>query len=226
LKSFIGGLIVVLLIVSAASAGVFGPPEPLSDQGKFSLDMGYWLDRTGMKQDDDHLGTKSNQYYVQGNYTFLKDWEVYGGLGAADMIVHDHDTGQHFGAGPAAFGTLGFKGVLYRNGNFAFGPFVEGSLYGDHTNVASSQWGTNAGLSAEYKIRTVTLYGGPFAYWGQADSRLALNPPASADDMSDRRHLGAFLGLRVPVVQDKVFLTAEAQMKDRPGSGAAISYKF
>ena len=39
MKSFIGGLIGVLLIVSAASAGVFGPPEPLSDQGKFSLDM-------------------------------------------------------------------------------------------------------------------------------------------------------------------------------------------
>ena len=226
MKSFIGGLIVVLLIVSAASAGVFGPPEPLSDQGKVSVDMGYWLDRTGMKQDDDRLGTRSNQYYVQGNYTFLKDWEVYGRLGAADMTVHDRDTEQHFGAGPSAFGTLGFKGVLYRNGNFAFGPFVEGSLYGDHTNVATSQWDTNAGLSAQYKVRAVTFYGGPFAYWRQADSQLALNQQAPADGISDRHHLGGFLGLRVPVVQEKVFLTAEAQMKDRPGVGATISYKF
>ena len=32
--------------------------------------------------------------------------------------------------------------------------------------------------------------------------------------------------MRFPIVQQKVFLTAEAQMRDRPGIGASLSYKF
>jgi len=44
--------------------------------------------------------------------------------------------------------------------------------------------------------------------------------------MKERHNLGGFLGVRVPVVQQKVFLTAEAQTRDRPGAGASISYTF
>jgi hypothetical protein len=226
MKSFIAAILGTMLFVGTAFAGQFGPPEPLADPGKVSLGLGYWLDRTKMKQDDDHLTTRSNQYYLQGTYTLLKDWEIYGRLGAADMVVHSHDTGQHFSDSANVYGTLGFKGVLYRYGNFAIGPFIEGSWCGDYAGVAKNQWDTSVGVSAQYKIRSVTLYGGPFAYWRQADSQMALNPSVSQDDMKERHNLGAFLGVRVPVVQQKVFLTAEAQMKDRPGAGASISFKF
>jgi len=226
MKSIIGVILVALLFVGTAFAGEFGPPEPLADPGKVSLGIGYWLDRTKMKQDADHLGTRSNQYYLQGTYTLLKDWEIYGRLGGADMVVHSHDTDQHFSDSANVYGTLGFKGVVYRYGNFAIGPFIEGSWYGNYKGVAKNQWDTNVGVSAQYKIRSVTLYGGPFAYWRRADSRLALNPPVSQDDMKERHNLGGFLGVRVPVVQQKVFLTAEAQMKDRPGVGASLSFKF
>ncbi len=229
MKSLIGAVLVTVLsvlVVGTAFAGAFGPPEPLADPGKISLGFGYFLDRTKMKQDDDHLGTRSNQYFLQGTYTLLKDWEIYGRLGGADMVVHSRDTSQRFSDSATIYGTLGFKGVVYRYGNFAVGPFIEGSWYGDHAGVAKNQWDTNVGISAQYKIRSVTLYGGPFAYWRQADSLLALNPASSQDDMKERHNIGGFLGVRVPVVQQKVFLTAEGQMKDRPGVGASISFKF
>ncbi len=219
-------LITVLFAGTASAAGMFGPPEPLADPGKFSLDAGYMLDKTKMKQGDDRIGTRSNEYYLQGNYSFLKDWEVYGRLGGADMVAHSYDTQQRFGASPNIFGSLGFKGVAYRNGNFAFGPFAEGTMYGNYSGVARNQWETDVGVSAQYKIKAVTIYGGPFGYWRQADSQLALNPPISQDDMKERSNIGGFLGMRFPIVQQKVFLTAEAQMRDRPGIGASLSYKF
>ena len=135
------------------------------------------------------------------------------------MVVRDHDTQQDFGDNMSAFGTLGVKGVLYRQGNFAFGPFAEASYYGDRSGMMTSQWDTSFGLSAQYKVRVVTIYGGPFAYFRQADRQAALNPAVAADDVTARHHLGAFLGVRVPVVKEKVFVTAEAQMRDRPGLG-------
>ncbi len=219
-------LLTVLLAGTASAAGLFGPPEPLEDPGKLSLGAGYFLDRTQMEQGSDRLGTRSDNYYLQGGYSFLKDWEVYGRLGAADMIVHSHDTQQRFADGANAFGSLGFKGVLYRCGNFAVGPFVEGSMYGNYSGIATSQWQTDLGLSAQYKIRSVTVYGGPFGYWRRADSQLSLSQPVSQSDLQERRNVGGFLGLMLPVVQQKVFLTAEAQMTDRPGLGGTISYKF
>ena len=213
-------------MAGTASEAVFGPPEPLADQGKASLDAGYALDRTRLQEDGDRLGTRSNQYYLQGNYTFIKDWGVYGRLGASDMVIHSHETDQRFGDGAAAFGSLGVKGIVYRSGNFAVGPFIEGSLYGDRSGMTSNQWDTNVGVAGQYKIRNVTVYGGPFAYWNRADGEMPLNPSASNNDIQERHNVGGFVGVSVPVVAQKVFLTAEGQMKDRPGAGASISYKF
>ncbi len=212
-----------LVMVGTAFAGQFGPPEPLADQGKASLGVGYWLDRDKMKQDGDRLGVKSNQYSLQGSYTFLKDWEVYGRVGSADMTVYSHDTHRRFSDSGEVFGGAGVKGVVYRTGNFAVGPFVEGNLYGDHKNVVNDQWDTSLGVSAQYKVRNVALYGGPFGYWHRADSGFSTG---SQEEMKERHNLGVFLGMRVPVVQQKIFLTAEAQMRDKLGGGASINYKF
>jgi hypothetical protein len=229
MKSLIWAIVGTLLIVGTASAGPFGPPEPLNDTGKFSLGLGYWFDKSKMELSDDHLSSKSNQYYVLGNYTFLKDWEVYGKLGGADEKMHSSDTWQRFSDGAEIFGTLGFKNMFYGNGNFGVGAFVEGSWYGDHRGVTTNQWDANFGISGQYKMlmgnRKVTLYGGPFAYVHQADSDMALNPAVPQDDLKSRHNVGGFLGLQIPVIK-QVFFTAEAQMKDRLSGGASLSYKF
>jgi hypothetical protein len=227
MKGIIAFVLMTLFIVSAASAGQFGPPEPMADTGKFSLGLGYWLDRTKMKLEGDHtLRERSNQYYLQGNYTFLKDWEVYGRLGAADLDLYRH---RDHSDGAEPYGTLGFKGVMYRYKNFAIGPFVDGSWYADHDHVAHDQWAVNLGVSAQYKIpvgsRDLTLYGGPFAYWSRAESDIFARWAPTGDDLKEKHNFGGFLGVKVPVVK-QVFLTAEAQMKGRLGGGASISYAF
>ncbi|HVN97740.1 MAG TPA: hypothetical protein VMT62_15025 [Syntrophorhabdaceae bacterium] len=227
-RSFIPCLIILMAIVSNVSAAEFGPPEPLADTGKFSLGLGYGIDRDKMKQGDDRLGAKSHEYYVQGSYTFLKDWEVNGALGGADERLYDRDLQVRSTDGGKLFGSLGTKGVLYRNGSFALGPFLQGSLYADHSGVTKNEWDLNLGVSAQYAIkagdRNLTVYGGPFAYVHRADSDTGMINPQ--DDIQERGNVGGFLGIRVPVVSQKLFLTAETELKERIGGALSLGYKF
>jgi len=230
MKGFILGVVMVFVLVAAASAGEYGPPEPLGNAGEFSLGVGTWLDRSRMNLDGDRLGDRSAQYYLQGDYTFIKDWEVYGRVGSANQRLYSHDMQERFTDGGEAFGTLGFKGVFFREGNFAVGPFIEGSMYGDHSGVSASQWDGNAGISAQYRIpvgkTSLTVYGGPFAYVHRADADFVDTAVAGSDEMSERHNVGGFLGVKVPVVQQKLFLTVEAQMRDKLSTGASLNYAF
>ena len=230
MKGIIVGVLVSFVFVAAASAGEFGAPEPLGNAGQFSLGVGTWLDRSRMSLDGDRLGDRSAQYYLQGDYTFIKDWEVYGRVGSADQRLYSHDLQERFTDGGEAFGTLGFKGVFFRQGNFAVGPFIEGSLYGDHSGVSTNQWDANAGLSAEYRIpvgqTSLTVYGGPFAYVHRADADFVDTAVAGSSTASERQNLGGFLGVRVPLVNQKLFVTVEGQMRDKISTGASLNYVF
>ncbi len=216
-------VLAVPLLLGTAFAGQFGPPEPQSDPGKFSLGLGYWWDGSKMKYDDRSVGVRSNQYYLQGNYSFSKDWEVYGRTGAADLTTSYHDHHRST-SDPDIFGTVGLKGVVYRYRNFSVGPFIEGSWYGDHGRT-KNQWDTNFGASAQYDIRVgatrLSLYGGPFAYFHRADREYY----GYSEDMKEKQNVGGFMGVKLPLTQ-KVSLTAEAQVRDRISTGALISYKF
>jgi len=230
MKSIISGILMVFVLVATAMAGEFGPPEPLAGVGQFSLGVGAWADRSRMSLDGDHLGDRSAQYYLQGDYTFIKDWEVYGRMGSADQTLYSHDLQERFTDGGEIFGTLGLKGVFFRQGNFALGPFIEGSLYGDHSGVSTNQWDANAGLSAEYRIpvgkTSLTVYGGPFVYMHRADADFVDTAVAGSDEMSERHNVGGFLGVKVPIIQQKLFLTVEGQMRDKLSTGASLNYAF
>ena len=230
MKGVMLGILMVFVLVAAASAGEFGPPEPLGNAGQFSLGVGTWFDRSRLSLDGDSLGDRSAQYYLQGDYTFLKDWEVYGRVGSADQRLYSHDLDQRFTDGGEVFGSLGFKGVFFRQGDFAVGPFIEGSMYGNHSGVSTDQWDANAGISAQYRIplgkTSLTVYGGPFAYMHRADADFVDAAVSGSDEMSERHNLGGFLGVKVPVVQQKLFLTVEAQMRDRLSTGASLNYAF
>lgn len=88
----------------------------------------------------------------------------------------------------------------------------------------------NAGLSAQCKIpvgsRDLTLYGGPFAYVHRADADFADSAVTGSDMVSERHNLGVFLGVKVPLVKQKFFLTVKAQMRERISTGASLSYAF
>lgn len=230
MKGIVVCVSVVFLFVAAASAGEFGPPEPQGDVGQFSLGAGVWLDRSEMTLDGDHLRDRSAQYYLQGDYTFLKDWEVYGRVGSADQSIYSQDLEERFTAVGRGFGTLGFKGVLFRQGNFAFGPFAEGTRYEVQPRVSEDQWDVNGGVSAVYQLPVgstyLSVYGGLFGYMHRAMANFADTAFAGSDEMRERHNFGGFLGLKVPIVKQKLFLTVEGQMRDKLSTGASLSYTF
>jgi hypothetical protein len=215
----------------------------MADTGKFSLGVGYWFAQSEMKfyngtLDDTpaltHFPARSNQYYGQGTFTLLKDWELYGRLGEADLKVSGlrevRDSGE-------PNGTLGFKGVVYRHENFAIGPFMEGSCYAHHGNPFYDQWNFSLGASSQYKIpvggRDLTVYGGPFAYWHENKAELVTNSgmtggvPISGQLKQEQwSNFGGFLGVKFPIVREKVFLMVEGQTSRNASVGASIGYLF
>jgi hypothetical protein len=235
MKNIIGAAFAVVLIAGVAWAGQFGPPEPTADRGKFSLGMGYSLDRSEVKVDHDTLTAKSNQLYLQGSYTFMKDWETYGRVGGASLKL-DND-GADFRDRMRGFGGLGLKGVAYRYQNLAIGPFVESSLYRDHRDSiggndvkVKDQWDLNLGVAAQYRVPVggcdLTVYGGPFAYWNRSTIDVTGNGLSASEDAREKNNIGGFLGVKVPIVKQKMFLTAECQFKDKAGTGIYFSYIF
>jgi hypothetical protein len=232
MKTIIRIALAVFLFTSVASAGQVGPPEPMADQGKFSLGIGHWSDRSEMRIDHDTLTAKSSQLYLQGNYTFTKDWETYGRLGGASLKI-DND-GADFRDRMRPYGTLGLKGVAYRQKNLSIGPFVEGSLYRNHRDSVNGtdvkvkdQWDLNLGVSAQYKIPVggcdLTVYGGPLAYWNRSSMDVS---GLSSEDAREKNNIGGFLGVKVPIVKEKLSFTAECQFKDKTGTGVYFSYAF
>ena len=253
MKSMIAGGLLMFFVLGVASAGLasapeatavppVGPPEPLADTGKFALGVGYWFAQSVMKFNGTLNGQPtlrafsawSNQYYAQGNYTFLKDWEVYARLGAADLrvgpIVDLHESGQ-------AWGSVGFKGVLYRYNNFAVGPLFEWSWYAHPGSPFYDQWNVDFGASAQYKLpalRDLTLYGGTLLYWHEAKSDLIHNniglpggvPVAGQIKQQQWSNFGEFLGVKLPLVKESLFFMTEAQLTAKMSLGVLISYLF
>ena len=253
MKNIIVSGMVLLFVVSLASTGQasapeatavppVGPPEPLADTGKFALGVGYWFAQSVMKFNGTlnnqptlrAFSAWSNQYYAQGNYTFLKDWEVYGRLGEADLrvgpIVDLRESGE-------PYGSVGFKGVIYRHDNFALGPFVEGSWYAHPGSVFYDQWNVDFGASGQYKLpalgRDLTFYGGPFLYWHEAKSDLLRNsgmtggvPVSGQIKQQQWSNFGEFVGVKFPIVKEKLSFMTEGQLTSKMSLGALVSYLF
>lgn len=194
-------LVIVFLIFLVADslvyAGQFGPPEPVSKEGRLSLGIGYFYysDRWEPK---DSAWEKSkvtqNQEYLQLGYSFIKNWEAYLRVGGADQKMTDmFDTSTDspdlagfnatFKDGSKPFGTIGVRGVFNITPSLGIGPFFQGSFYSSYKDKTT---GTFLGLSAtqemkvkkpreinlgvgfQSKIGKITLYGGPVAYWAKS----------------------------------------------------------
>ncbi len=208
-KSF--GIIVVLILIfsSAAYANQFGPPEPQVKEGQLAMGIGYFFSEEKLKpSDDSFLGTAGfwqkasftqNQAYLQASFGILKDWEIFGRLGGADIKIKDafdfrtatDDAKDNY----KLFGTFGFKGVLYRNPKFVLGPFstvtmgpiFKGTMYSNYSDTAvgtiggtgvamtynvKEMWDVNLAWSMQTKLSSLTFFAGPFVYWKHAKSSL------------------------------------------------------
>lgn len=249
-------LVIAFLIFLAADsfvyAGQFGPPEPVSKEGKISLGLGYsyYSAKWKSKDTEDWIESKvkQNQAYIQASYGFIKNSEIYLGIGGADIKAKDafdFNNPQDFKDSSKPFGTIGIKGIFNITPSLGIGPFLQATLLfsdykdektGDISGIPVSAtlkykkpWDVNLGIGFQTKIGDTVLYAGPFAYWTRAKveaeaTALGITVTDSTT-YKEKNNLGGFAGFRLPL--GKGFnLEVEGQLKSRFSAGSSLVYLF
>lgn len=237
LLSCLLSVLFVICVVGISSAGQFGPAEPAAKEGKPSIGIGYFYSETKMKSSDiEGLIFQSNQVYLQGSYSFVKNWEIYGRIGGADM--REKETG--FQDNMKTFGSLGVRGLLYDDGLFGFGPFIQGTIYSNYSDRVTSggatgkfsvenPWEGVVGLAAQIKKGNFMLYYGPFAYMARnklkvrvAFDNLTVNDSTT---LKEKGNFGGFLGINVLAAKG-LNIGIEGQYTGKFSVGGICSYSF
>jgi len=253
--------VVVVLAASAGAlyAGQFGPVEPTAEPGKASLGVGYFYSEQQFKSGSFNLGgvqvgfdqftLRSNQVYGQVTYGFIKDFETYIRIGAADAKIKD----EGWGDTSKIYETAGFRGVLYRQDWFSIGGFLQFNHYSNYKDSVGAVGVVNGvtvvatedlklknaldcsiGFALQAKMDGFTVYAGPFAYWSRIQAEAELNATAvgvgivgvsDTEILKDKSNVGAFLGVKVPFTKQLSF-TAEGQYRDAFSAGGALTYSF
>ena len=247
------GLVVLFLVMTGlASAGQFGPTEPTANPGKFSFGVGYFWEDTKFDMDflslDANFRTQSNQVYLQGSYAPVKEFEIFGRLGGADLKTKNSDL--DFGDGAKFFGTLGLKAIFWQNNNFGVGAFGQGTYrfqdykdslsvnFTDENGVPSfvnldmklkNYYDIQGGISAQFKCKDFIVYGGGFYYYAHAKVDFDVTVPGAfgsdTETADAKTPVGGFLGVKIPFTK-QMGLTLEGQYRDEFSGGAFLSYSF
>lgn len=240
MKQFSGIILVfmVFFFVSSATAGQFGPAEPMAKRGGLSLGMGYFFDQKEWEPDNQVLfgevKSRSNQIYLQGSFGIIKNWEIYGRFAIADLELHDWSS--RFSEDYKYSGTLGIKGVPFSidpEGYIGMGPFLQGSLglnYKDRDTIEKTEfktpWDINFGATIQAKTEGICFYFGPVVYWQRAKIEVERS---SGQRLSDRFHeksnFGGFMGVKF-TVYDNINIEVEGQYKGEFSGGGLITYSF
>ena len=247
-KVLFSSLLLLFVTYGIASAGMFGPTEPAAQPGKFSLGVGYFFDDTRWKTDGDDTRTQSNMGYLEGSFAPIKEFEVFGRLGGADLRTKGED--PNFADSAKIFGTLGVKAIFYQDKMFGFGAFAQGTYhfqdykdsYSDTVTVGGvvvpatidakikDFYNVQAGLSAQVKIQNFIIYGGGFWYYARAKveatgSAAGVTVDLGSDTFKEKTPIGGFLGVKIPFTK-QISLNLEGQYRDDLAGGAILRYAF
>jgi hypothetical protein len=243
--------------VGLSHAGQFGPATPAARPGQVSQEVGYFHSRADWTTDDEDKGfgdrkLSQNQIYLQAGYGLAPGWEAYFRLGGADLrmgktvsVLNESDEpSDSF----APFATLGARGLLYDGQAFDLGLFAQGSYFFPYEDRVGGEigespdpvlpaeeklklqhlWDVDAGLTLQGSFRQVTLYAGPFLYYGQGKMRSKVEALGLSDSSTSTYepdgYLGGMAGIRIPLFRH-IYLILEGQTRSGEFSaGGAVSY--
>lgn len=225
----------------AAYAGQYGSPEPVAQPGKGSIGIGYGY-TSGRWEPDDSLNfseikTMQDQFYVQGSFSPVKNWEAYIRLGGTNLRIDDMGAGvERFRDEMKPFGSIGIRGLAYNTGGFGIGPFIQASLssklddsvstpIGPVTVEFKKPWDVSGGLAFYMKHEGVSLFGGPFFYIAQADMDMSATGYSASAEYEEKGHVGGYAGVRLPL-GGGFSIEAEGILRSRLSVGAVLSYSF
>ena len=249
---------VLLQMTSLAFAGgMFGPPQTLSKkEGGINTAIAYrYAEETFQSHTRQHT-FRQNQIYSQAAYGAANLWEVYGRVGVADLRISDAFASSRaltvvskndFEENWKFFGTLGGKLFYPATDWFGLGTFVQGTYhFSNYTDdivgaydatpfVADLKiknlWDVHFGISLQVTIlRSIKIYGGPYAYYAQAEACLPAAvpglPPGAGDDVwKNKSSVGGFVGADVALFKG-FRLNIEGQYADHFSIGSAVTYTY
>jgi hypothetical protein len=186
----------LLLSLGTASAGQFGAPEPISNDGNFSLGVGYFYYSNEYKNrtTNDTFKLKQNMIYAQFTASY-RQVEFYGRVGGADMRIDDKaftTSAPGYSGFKSDFSddtfepfvTVGAKGAWEFAPHFSLGPNLQASYFiknSDQTTGTVSgapatqkleigdSYQVDLGVFLQAKFKPVTFYAGPFIYLVRGD---------------------------------------------------------
>lgn len=237
IRSCTVSIALVLFTIGISFAGQFGPAEPAAKEGMTSMGVGYFYSESKMKSSNiGDLVFKSSQVYLQGSYSFVRNWEVYGRIGGANM----KEQVSNFDDSMKVFGSLGVRGLLYNDGLFSVGPFIQGNMYSNYSDTVTSggatgrftvenPWDGSVGLATQIKKDNFSVYYGPFAYIARNEVKveapfgnLLANGSAT---LKEKQNLGVFLGINAVAIKD-FNIGIEGQYTGRFSVGGMANYSF
>lgn len=251
LKSVFTLSIVVIfsLAFNAEGAVIIGEDDVLQEIG-MRYYQGEWQNSHGTVL----RNVNQTMAYAHAGYGLSREWEVFGRIGAADFVFENSfsDGITNFEDSYQPYGTIGLRGTLLQGKHLALNAFADSSYFADYSDgktvfipgsafggldlveakeeiSVSKQWEANAGIALVFKMRGFSIYGGPLAYWRQADidarqitvdgDRFTLN----SGTMKEKGHVGISGGIEIPL-SNLGSLRLEAQQKSALTFAVAISF--
>ncbi len=240
---------VFVVACSLSVAGEIGPPEPVGVDAMTPVSIGIGYSRTAaqfkpssssiLDLEDLDLGlpdvslqllghgettVRQQLVYLQVAFRFLDDFEVYGRIGGADLVLDDMvrilegqlKAGNFKDSTMRPYMSLGGRGMLYKGENVGVGPFFQASFYSNYRDRWAApmddvymtarwrgMWDLSTGLSAQASIGDAIIYGGPVIYASGARVRHTISffgeELTERVKYKERGNLGSFIGARIPL---------------------------
>lgn len=210
-----------LLITSTpALAAQFGPAQPVTNQGELSVGVGFLYHQADWER---NLDVTQTRVYAQLSYGLLRNWEIYGQLGAADLEI-DNTPVRDFSDGFRPFAGGGIRGLLVERRPVTLGAFVQGAVFSefkDGNRRVEDQYEINGGFALQTVLEGAILYGGPFFYLHRSD----VTVPGFSGRVDEDGNLGGFIGIRWPL-KNGTAIELEAQVKTKASVGGALHFVF
>ena len=250
------GILVVMAIgllasFGTASAGQFGAPESLANDGNLSLGVGYFYYSNEYKNrtTNDTFKLKQNMIYAQltASYRLV---EFYGRVGGADMRIDDAfvTNGPGYSGFKSdfsddsykPFGTVGARGAWEFTPHLSLGPNLQASYFTKNTDqttgtvngVSAKQeleigdsYRVEFGLFLQAKFKPVTFYAGPFVYLVRGDFTNKGITATTSDKFEENSILGGAGGIRINIYRG-LSVELEARYSEEFSAGGLISYSF
>ena len=244
--------VVLLGILASAEVqgGQFGPPEPGAKEDKPTYGVGYFSQDAKWTADTPVSTVNVRLTDIQVRRTmYFGEIHAYGwnlseeGEGFLRVGSVDFDGGGIQGDGKVS-ASVGMKEYLRRfgGGRYGIGTIFQANYYASQKGTLTTGGGTSVDITVKAAFDAslalagqaklfdyLTVYGGPFAYFGivkiEAED-LSTSPSSTySSDYTDEDRVGLFAGGRFILARD-LLITAEGQYRGRFSGGVSVAYRF